>query len=191
MQRRHNCYKQRAPTSTTACYLTVSKSYTTLENILIKETLKDHLASGRQPAIRFLFTRYSSMLFGYVLQFITDKNEAEKLLVVIFGELANRLHDGCRSASGLYCWMQAEARKIILDYVQPDNGQGKPAPDDNREAWYLSLLQEASDEQKKIFRAVFFEGRSKETIAQEVHQDLSTVKKLLRESLLIIRKNLA
>jgi DNA-directed RNA polymerase specialized sigma24 family protein len=164
-----------------------------LENTLIKETLKDHLASGKLPAIRFLYTRYSSMLFGYVLQFIPDKKEAEKLLIVIFAQLANRLHEACLSASGIYCWMQAEARKIILDHFrQSHNGHGKPAPNDHsRKAWYLAHLQDASDDQKRIFRLVFFEGCSRETVAQEIHQDVPTVKKLLRESLLIIRKKLA
>lgn len=166
-----------------------------METLITKETLKSKLNEGIKPAVDFLYTNYSSMLYGYVLQFVPDQKEAEKVLVLIFGKLAARLQQAFASSLSLYCWMQVEARKIILEYKkqqQEANGadQQSPAIAHNHSTYYLSLLQDASEEQRLVFSEIFFHGREKEELAAQLQTNVQDISRLLMESLLIMRKKL-
>ncbi len=135
------------------------------------------------------------MLYGYVLQFVPDRKEAEKVLVLIFGTLASRLQEACNSNLSVYCWMQVEARKVILEYKKQRNGNGAPngqppASGQPKNADYLSLLQEASDEQRFVFSEIFLHGREKEELANQLQKNVHDISRLLKESLLIMQKNL-
>lgn len=170
------------------------ENYLILETHIIKETLQSKLNTGIEPAVDFLYNSYSAMLYGYVLQFIPDRKEAETVLVLIFGKLSTRLQEACNAASSVYCWMQVEARKVILEYKgQPDNGHPKQADthiSDSQHAYYLTLLQEASDEQKMVFSELFLKGRDREELAGQLQKTEQDIVRLLKESLLIMRKNL-
>lgn len=161
-----------------------------MENLTTKETLKSKLDVGVEPAIGFLYSRYSSMLYGYVLQFIPDQKEAEKILVLIFGSLATRLQEACHSTLSVYCWMQVEARKIILEYKKQQAGNTSAQPTNGRpnNVYYLSLLQEASEEQRFVFSEIFLHGREKEELAQQLQKNVHDISRLLNESLLIMGK---
>lgn len=134
------------------------------------------------------------MLYGYVLQFVPDKKEAEEVLVVIFGKLSARLQEACNSTLSVYCWMQVEARKVILEYkdeaANGHNAHADAATANSQYAYYLTLLQEASDEQKTVFSELFLKGRDREELAGQLQKSVHDITRLLKESLLIMRKNL-
>ncbi len=164
-----------------------------METLIIKETLKSKLNTGVEPAVDFLYSNYSSMLYGYVLQFIPEEKEAEKVLVLVFSTLSARLHEACASTLSVYCWMQVEARKIILEYrkqkAHGTNGQPHPAPA-GKNAYYLSLLKDASEEQRLVFSELYLHGREKEDLATQLQRDVQEISRLLRECLLIMQKNM-
>jgi DNA-directed RNA polymerase specialized sigma24 family protein len=167
-----------------------------LEKRVTKDILKSELYSGQQPAAEFLYTRYGGMLFSYVLQFVPDRTEAGNLLADIFYRLTPRLQQAFESSLSIYCWLQVEARKIIVEYLQ-SVGDGHasgigllPFGKDPRESHYFSLLQGASTEHQWVFRELFIYGREREDLAMRSGRELSDIDWLLRECLLIIRKNL-
>lgn len=166
-----------------------------METLIIKETLKSKLNTGVEPAVEFLYTNYSSMLYGYVLQFVPDRKEAEKVLVLVFGTLASRLQEACNSPLSVYCWMQVEARKVILEYKKQQNGNSAstghpPVNGQPKNAYYLSLLQDASEEQRFVFSEIFLQGKEKEELANKLKKNVHDISRLLKESLLIMQKNL-
>ena len=164
-----------------------------MRTLITKETLKSKLNEGVEPAIDLLYTNYSSMLYGYVLQFIPDNKEAEKVLVLIFSTLSTRLEEACTATLSIYCWMQVEARKVILEYKkQRTSGvnDAQAANGHDNDAYYLSLLQDATHEQQLVFREIFLHGREKEELATQLQKNVHDISRLLNESLLIIRKKL-
>jgi DNA-directed RNA polymerase specialized sigma24 family protein len=172
-----------------------------LERKITKDILRNKLKSGQRPAMELLYSVYSGMLFSYVLQFIPDKAVAEQVLVNIFSRLTPRLQQACDSNLSIYSWLQVESRKIILEYIQArkigplssvehihmDPGQVETG---QQKADYFFLLRDASPEQQWVFRELFINGREKEELARETGKDLAHIGRLLRESLLIIRKKL-
>lgn len=165
-----------------------------METLINKETLQSKLASGVGPAVDFLYNNYSSMLYGYVLQFIPNEEEAEKVLVLIFGKLAARLQEACTSALSVYCWMQVEARKVILEYkkqaFKDTRIHTETTSSCNSTGYFFTLLQEASDEHRLVFSELFLNGRDKEELARQLQRNVHDITRLLKESLLIMRKNL-
>lgn len=159
-----------------------------------KEILKNELFSGNQPVVEILYARYSGMLFSYILQFTGDKEEAGSLLVDAFSRLTPRLPMAFDSHLSIYCWLQVETRKIILDYFREGlaglSAGGSVLRAGHDKAYYSSLLEEATPEHQWVFRQLFVLGRQKEELARESGKDPDHIARLLRESLLIIRKNL-
>ena len=135
------------------------------------------------------------MLYGYVLQFVPDNKEAEKVLILIFGKVSARLQEACTSDLSVYCWLQVEARKAILEYKRQSsndssNDHQPVTTGHDGNAYYLSLLQDASDEQRLVFKELFLHGREKEELARQLQKNVQEISRLLNESLLIMRKNL-
>ena len=162
-----------------------------MEKTITKDLLKNELFSGGRPAAEILYTRYSGMLYSYILQFVPDKAEAGTLLVDIFSRLTPQLQEAFDSALSVYCWLQVESRKIILEHLQKKGqGNGNFGRGPGTTATYFSLLEEALPEHQWVFRELFLYGRSKEELAKQSGKDLAYVSKLLRECLGMIRKNL-
>ena len=174
-----------------------------VEKTITKDILKNELYAGPQPAFELLYARYSGMLFSYILQFIPDRTEAGKLLVEIFSRLTPRLQQAFESSLSIYCWLQVEGRKIILEHqqsvrpVQSNSPAVQSIQVDSQEAvapdelsFYCMLLAEASPEHQWIFREVFIRGRKKEDLAERSGKDMAYISSVLRECLLLIRKNL-
>lgn len=159
---------------------------------LTKETLKSKLNAGVEAAIDSLYTNYSSMLYGYILQFLPDQKEAEKALVFSLTTLVTRLEEAFNSPLSIYCWMQVETRKLILEYKKQQPGDlAHHNSGYNQNAYYLALLQDATPEHRLVFSESFLNGRSKDELAAQLQTNVHNITRLLNESLLIIRTKLA
>lgn len=155
---------------------------------ITKDILKTELFTGQQPAAELLYTRYSGMLYSYILQFVPEREEASHLLVEIFSRLTPKLQAAFDSSLSIYCWLQVEARKIILEYTHGGHPGGRNGAHDRY--YYFSLLEECSPEHQWIFRELFIYGRKKEELAVQSGKDLAYISGILRDCLLIIRNNL-
>ncbi len=153
----------------------------------MKDTLRNQLYFGEQPAVELLYSSYGAMLFSYILQFVPGRREGEELLVKIFSRLAPRLQEACEADLSIYCWLQVEARKIILEHSGMEKNVGQRMD----KTYYFSLLDEVSAEHQWVFRELFIYGRQKEEVAVQAGKDPVYIGGLLRECLLIIRKKLA
>jgi len=135
------------------------------------------------------------MLFSYILQFVPDRTEAGTLLVDIFSRLTPQLQEAFDSNLSIYCWLQVESRKILLEYIQSkgktDAGEPvAPSIGGNTRAYYFSLLEDAPPEHQWVFRELFLYGREKEELALHSGKDLAYISRVLRECFGVIRKNL-
>ena len=146
--------------------------------------------SGGKPPAELLYHRYGGMLFSYIQQFVPSRIEAENLLVSIFSRLASRLEAAFASSLSIYCWLQIEARKMILEQRGQQGSTVYPKESAEVKTYYSSLLEEASSEHQWVFREIFLNGRQREELAQQAGKDQAYIGDLLRECMLIIRKKL-
>jgi DNA-directed RNA polymerase specialized sigma24 family protein len=159
--------------------------------MLTKNALQKELFCGQEPAIELMYITYGGMLYGYVLQFVPDEQKAESLLSAIFYRLGPRLQEACDSSLSIYCWLQIEARKIILDIGNGQSSQTNHSGQEFRDkVGFSSLLNDASPEHREVFCKHFLYGIPTEDLASQAAKDLDHINRLLRESLLLIRKRL-
>ncbi|MDP4150743.1 MAG: hypothetical protein Q8927_21470 [Bacteroidota bacterium] len=158
-----------------------------MEQAITREILRNELQAGERAAIELLFSHYGSMLYAYILQFAPERPKAENLLITIFSSLGPRLEDACNSTLSVYCWLQVEARKIILGSGSMNTPDQAPEP---CRSCYSGLLQDASPEQQRVFRELFVNGRRKEDLARLMGKDVADIDDLLRDSLQWMRKRL-
>lgn len=155
---------------------------------ITKDILAAELRSGERPAAKLLFGSYGGMLFTFILEFIPDRAKAEALLLDIFLRITPRLEEACYDKLDVYCWLQREARTIILEY---QNGQNTgPVPQPASYTGYQALLRYASEEHREVFREVFFKGKKTCELAGQWKRDPADILRLLRESLKILRAHL-
>jgi len=161
-----------------------------LEKSITKDVLRDELLCGDKPPAELLYNRYGGMLFSYIQQFVSSRTEAENLLVNIVARLACRLDTAFQSSLSVYCWLQIEARKIILEWRGGDVMPGGAEDYSESKAYYFALLEEASPEHRWVFRELFIHGRQREELAREVSKEQAYIDDLLRGCMQIIRKRL-
>jgi len=185
-----------------------------LEKTITKDILKSELHAGGRPAAELLYARYSGMLYSYILQFVPDRTQAGTLLVDIFSRLTVRLQEALDSQLSIYCWLQVESRKMLMQYVESNGIEPKgragrttgPTAEGQSFAGfasganlndspktrtlYFSLLEDAPPEHQWVFREMFLYGRSKEDLALQSGKDLAYVSRIFRECLSMISKNL-
>ena len=145
--------------------------------------------SGNKPPVELLYNRYGGMLFSYIQQFVPGRAEAENLLVNIFARLASRLDAAFESSLSVYCWLQIEARKIILEQRE-QQGMAFPKESGEMKTYYFSLLEDASTAHQWVFRELFLNGRQREDLALQAGRDQAYIGDLLRECMQVIRKKM-
>lgn len=135
--------------------------------------------------VRTLYDRYAGLLLGYISEVIKDRDEAERILISVFSELHLHLNDMNNAPVGPFSYLQLMTRRKLATLRQrPGNSAIGPviAPKSNR---YLDLLGE---DQYKVFCGLHYEGKSTQTLAQELDKTPEAIRILLKEAFTIIRR---
>jgi hypothetical protein len=149
-----------------------------------KRLLREALAQDMHAALKFLYGRYSGMLFSHILAFMPNQEKSEEVFLELFSHIGTReqLEDALHSPVSLYCWLQAQARHLILTRYAPFISE--------RISCYSNLLQYAPSQQKAVFSAIYLHGKSTQEVATELGEDENTIKTLLMEALRTMHQQL-
>ena len=168
----------------------------------------------RDPAaLRELYDRFATMVYGLALRIVRDGPEAEDLTQDVFLHLWRRaeLYDATRGPFG--GWLVSMARNRAIDRLRSRKTQEKkedayqievesetvPRAQDPNESAYaaelrgkvkdaLGLLTEA---QRRALELAFFGGLSHSEVAARLDTPLGTVKARIRQGMLRLRETLA
>lgn len=145
------------------------------------------------PSGKSLYDQYGAMLYGYILQFIPDKEVADQSLINIFSHIYTHIDEGIRSSQGIVIWMLGEARKLLIPQLKPQKTQVENEKvidkESNRDTFNV-LFNHVSEQQKYLFIESYYKGRPIEQIAQEINLAPEKTAELLKATLLTLRKAL-
>lgn len=160
-------------------------------------------------ALRVLFDRHSSMVYGLGLKILRDATEAEDLAQDVFLHLWRRaeLFDGSRG--GFLGWLVSLTRNRAIDRIRSRRAQARKADayevelqadlaprtmDPNETAFAgelrgavaraLNVLPEA---QRTALELAYFGGFSHSEIAEKLETPLGTIKARIRQGMLRMR----
>ncbi|HJU47764.1 MAG TPA: sigma-70 family RNA polymerase sigma factor [Gaiellaceae bacterium] len=158
------------------------------------------IGEGDTNALRTLYERYGSILFGYSLRLLGDRQAAEECTqdVLLSVWRGARGYDPERAA--VSSWMIAIARNRAIDAVRrraarpadpyAEVPEGSEAPDtaervaaDDTAARVAEALAELPEGQRDVVLLAYFQGLSHSEIAEQLRLPLGTVKGRMRLAL--------
>ncbi len=177
--------------------------------------LMQGIAARDRSALNSLYNKYSSTLLTLCSRLLSDRSEAEDLLIDVFWELWNRAdrYDPARAAPLTYLVMLCRSRAIdrhrsanavkkmppgMQISVEAAADKGLDIADRGERVDYADLaeqreivragVRQLSAPQRQTLELAFFEGLSHTEIAEKTSIPLGTVKSHIRSGLIRLRE---
>ncbi len=176
---------------------------TSVEATAVQETdesLMAHLVAGNTSALETLYDRYAPAVMGVALRIVQDQTSAEEVVQETFWRVWKNAKGFQQERGQFSGWMFAIARNIAIDRLRKMKSQPKisldnrnddeiplenlPDPGTNvaesafdtiKHQQVRSALQQLPKEQSQVIRMAFFQGLSRQEIAEALQAPLGTV----------------
>ena len=172
------------------------------------EALMHEVTSGRQEALETLHHRYAPRVFGFTAQ-ILDRTTAEEIVQEVFFAVWRKAGTFDPTRGRFRPWVfQIAHHRIVnelrrrgrrpqlvdgpVDLGMPDLPDPAPDPDEivagkEQRATVLAAVEALPPAQRRAVGLAFFEDRTHEEVATELHLPLGTVKTRIRAGLQRLR----
>lgn len=147
----------------------------------------DNQAVKRQgSAVQEVYSQYSGMLYGYLLKVLQDKEQAEKLLVSIFEDIAKDVDDSGNCGPYTWCGLYRMAKAKLIKHVN-DEGNSN---DQDMMVYTLgnNMYNDMTDDQKQVFYETYYGGKKVIQLAEQLNRSEESIKKTLKEAFAILRR---
>lgn len=167
-------------------------------------------ASGDEAAFKVFYDRTSAKLFGVVLRLIGQRAVAEEVLQEVYIKVWQNASRYSAEASSPMTWLIAIARNAALDRLRRGRREREArddgAADVDRQAdrsagdafervvdagAIATALEGLSDIQKQIILLAYYQGYTRDELADRLGMPVATVKSHLRRGLLRMKEGLA
>ncbi len=162
------------------------------------------LAAGDQGALRVLYERTAPKLLGVLLRILRDRAAAEDALQDVFVRVWQRAAGYDPAAGAPLAWLVAIARHRAIDAVRQERARRMTAQD---EGGWLDRLADDRDGEAEFARRdalarclegleaaqrdcvvrAYYEGLSREELAERFGRPVNTIKTWLRRGLISLR----
>lgn len=172
------------------------------------ETLEHLLAAtagGDRIAFKTLYERSSAKLFGVVLRILKNRQKAEDVLQDVYLKIWQKAESYDPKQGRPITWMATIARNRAIDIVRATRPeQTVDEPGDEEEIFRLGAsegeqvdlselealrfcLGEMKEDDRNYVLLAYYEGYSREELAQRFESPVGTIKTRLRRGLLALR----
>ncbi len=170
-------------------------------------TLLDDLTDKQPAALRCLYERYGSVVYGMALKVLQSQPEAEDLTQEIFLSLWQRPVDSAKhgyllrylitmTRSRAIDKLRSRSRRLNLVQRWGHNASAKtPVPTPVEQAVFnersqqvRQALTQLSEQQRQVIELAYDAGLSQSEIAQHLHKPLGTVKSATRQGLIKLKQ---
>ena len=144
--------------------------------VLVQESVK----------IQEVYDQYSGMLYGFLLKVLKDKEQAEKLLVGIFDDIAKNVGKSGNCGPYTWCGLYRMAKDKLMIHMD-DEGDSN---DQDMMVYTLgnNMYNGMTDEQKQVFYETYYGGKKITQVAAQLNKSEESVKKTLMEAFTILRR---
>jgi hypothetical protein len=132
--------------------------------------------------IMLIYSKYSAMLFGYLIEITLDRKQAEHYLLKVYTELANNFNHTTQEITN---WTQLRRFANNLLSLQSDaiSASEYPRPKSGRPAG----VEQLSCDQQKVFQEIYNQGVTVAALALKLNQTEETIRKTLKEAFVIMK----
>lgn len=170
------------------------------------QTLITMIADGHQSALTQLYDSTSRMAFGLILRIVTDRSNAEEVLLDVYTQVWRQSSSFDPKRGSPLAWLMTIARSRAIDRLRAGKHEhGREALDtagelvstandperaseiSERQRLVRSALDSLSSEQREVIELAYYAGLSHSEIALKLGQPLGTVKTRTRLGMLKLR----
>ena len=179
-------------------------------DVISDEYLIDAIGRGDVSAMELLYDRYSRPFFSLAYRVTASKQAAEDLVQAAFLAIWQNRTSYSREVGSVRSWLYSIMHYRVIDYLRRQRSRSKwreipleeveydedllVSPDPWEETWrseQVALIREAlqslSEEQRRAIELAYFEGLTREEIAERCGIPVGTVKSRLRLGLLHLK----
>ena len=183
-------------------------------DVISDEYLIDAIGRGDVSAMELLYDRYSRPFFSLAYRVTASKQAAEDLVQAAFLAIWQNRTSYSREVGSVRSWLYSIVHYRVIDYLRRQRSRSKwreipleeveydedllVSPDPWEETWrseQVALIREAlqslSEEQRRAIELAYFEGLTREEIAERCGIPVGTVKSRLRLGLLHLKHALS
>lgn len=138
-----------------------------------------------------LYANYGAMLLGYIIEVVKEIAVAEQYLTEVFNELQNKdIEEILAPGSNAFVRLQQLTRKKLSSFISSIESRADGVEISAKKAIRGNKIIDLMDnEQQVVFCGVHYHGKTTANLASELNKPEDDIRKLLRESFIIIRKN--
>lgn len=171
------------------------------------EILIRSLKNQEQGAFEQLYDQYSGTLLGIITSIVGDSETAKDVLQETFVKIWKNIRMYDETKGRLFTWLLNVARNTAIDYLRKGEtkiSKGKLDSEVKTEAaierksgstvintdiiGLRDFVDKLSEEQRIVIELAYFQGYTREDIAEELNIPVGTVKTRLRSALIRLRE---
>lgn len=175
------------------------------EPVIPEEEIVKRIQQKDKLAFEYLYSRYSSAIFGAIMRICRNEEVAGEILNDAFLRYWERASHYDSAKGRLYTWMVNIARNLAIDktrsreYSQAGKTDSVGSfvyadgllPVENMKVEGIGLkelLEKLKPEQREVIQWMYFQGYTQTEIEKKFGIPLGTVKTRLRSGMLLLRK---
>lgn len=172
-----------------------------------EELLVIGLQSRQTTALKTIYEKYSSALFGVITRIVNDDHLAEDILQEAFLKIWNNAESYEASKGRLFTWMMNICRNTAIDKMRSKGYKTSKKTSSDETVLYENptkiyddikpdtigikdLVNKLKPEWKELVDLIYFKGYTHQEVADELNMPLGTVKTRLRSAILTLRQNI-
>lgn len=168
-----------------------------------EEMLIQHLKEQRPVAFKYLYSNYSSALYGIIFSIVYDEHLTNDVLQESFIKIWRNFGDYDAGKSRLFTWMHSIARNCAIDSIRSKHYRNNKKNVENSTNNYFDDRHSSLNEQtiglrkfvnslnpnlKDIICLSYFSGYTDDEIGLILNMPSGTVKTRKRNALVVLRK---
>ncbi len=169
--------------------------------------LVQRLRNGDKQAMAELYDRFSGALLGVIMKIVPEQAAAEDILQETMIKIWNNIDSYDEGKGRLFTWMINIARNQSIDKTRSKSFKKQqqnqsiedsvhlkesiPSASTNMDALDVrNWLKYLPDDSRQLMEMAYFMGFTQDEISKELNMPLGTVKTKIRNSLIVLRKQL-
>ncbi|MBI2731668.1 MAG: sigma-70 family RNA polymerase sigma factor [Sphingobacteriales bacterium] len=157
-----------------------------------------------RKGFEFIYSRYSSALYGILIRIVDDFKIAEDLLQDTFVKIWKNLDSYDDSKGTIFTWMLNIARNTGIDYLRSNqykqwqqnkssdafDADGHSSVHNTDVIGIRQLALKLETKYRQVIELLYFKGHTQQEVAELLNIPLGTVKTRTRQALLTLRNQL-
>jgi RNA polymerase sigma-70 factor (ECF subfamily) len=169
------------------------------------------LQNGDTKALRLLYDKYKSLLYGLIVSILKNREEAEDCLQEVFTQIWEKADQFDASRGNVYSFLVTMARNKAIDRTRsrafkdadkedhiindstftPESNKNNPFENlklSERASLVREALNKLDNKKRKVLYIAYFNGLTQSEISEKMDIPLGTVKYRMRQGMIKLRE---